>query len=79
MERADLKLAIPAIAFGAVNLAQAAAVTGALPIANGGTGATDATAALVALGAAEAAHAIARTDTPIAFFTVFDMQSSHGC
>ena len=45
-----------AIAFGAVNLAQAAAVTGALPIANGGTGATDATAALVALGAAEAAH-----------------------
>lgn len=44
------------IGWGAVNLAQSAAVTGALPIANGGTGATDANAALVALGAAEAAH-----------------------
>lgn len=45
-----------AVGFGAVNLAQSAAVTGALPIANGGTGATTAVAAIAALGAAEAAH-----------------------
>lgn len=37
-------------AFGAINLAQSAAVTGALPIANGGTGATTASSALAALG-----------------------------
>jgi len=37
-------------AFGAINLAQAAAVTGALPIANGGTGQTTAATALSALG-----------------------------
>jgi hypothetical protein len=37
-------------AFGAINLAQSAAVTGALPIANGGTGQTTAAAALSALG-----------------------------
>lgn len=45
-----------ALGFGAVNLAQSAAVTGALPIANGGTGATSAGAALTALGAAAASH-----------------------
>lgn len=44
------------VGFGSVNLAQAAAVTGALPIANGGTGATSASAALTALGAAAASH-----------------------
>jgi hypothetical protein len=37
-------------AFGAINLAQSAAVTGALAIANGGTGATTASSALAALG-----------------------------
>jgi len=37
-------------AFGAIDLAQSAAVTGALPIANGGTGQTTASAALAALG-----------------------------
>lgn len=37
-------------AFGAVNLASSDAVTGALPIANGGTGQTTAAAALAALG-----------------------------
>lgn len=37
-------------AFGAINLAQSAAVTGALAIANGGTGQTTAAAALSALG-----------------------------
>lgn len=45
-----------AIGFGAVNLAQSAAVTGALPIANGGTGSTSASAARTALGAAAASH-----------------------
>lgn len=35
--------------FGALNLAQAAAVTGALPVANGGTGSTSASAARSAL------------------------------
>lgn len=37
-------------AFGAIDVSQAAAVTGALPIANGGTGQTTAAAALAALG-----------------------------
>lgn len=41
-----------AISFGPVNLAQSAAVTGALGIANGGTGATTAAAALAALSGA---------------------------
>lgn len=45
-----------AVGFGAVNLAQSAAVTGALPIANGGTGSTSASAARTALGAADASH-----------------------
>lgn len=44
------------IGFGAVNLAQSAAVTGALPIANGGTGSTSASAARTALGVAAASH-----------------------
>jgi hypothetical protein len=39
-----------ALAFGAVNLAQSAAVTGTLPVANGGTGATTLTANNVILG-----------------------------
>ena len=39
-------------AFGAIALDQSAAVTGALPIANGGTGQTTASAALAALGGA---------------------------
>lgn len=39
-----------ALAFGAVNLASSDAVTGALAIANGGTGATTASAARTALG-----------------------------
>jgi hypothetical protein len=37
-------------AFGAIDVSQAAAVTGTLPIANGGTGQTTAAAALAALG-----------------------------
>lgn len=44
------------IGWGSVNLAQSAAVTGALPIANGGTGATSASAARTALGVAAASH-----------------------
>lgn len=36
-------------AFGPLNIAQAAAITGALPIANGGTGTTSAAAAIAAL------------------------------
>jgi hypothetical protein len=51
---ADQVLRVPgaggAPAFGAINLAQSAAVTGALAIANGGTGQTTAAAALTALG-----------------------------
>jgi hypothetical protein len=38
------------VAFGAVNLAQAAAITGTLPVGNGGTGATTLTANNVILG-----------------------------
>lgn len=41
-----------ALAFGAINLAQAAAITGALPVANGGTGSTSAANARTALGVA---------------------------
>ena len=44
------------IGWGAVNLAQSAAVTGALPIANGGTGSTSASAARTALGVAATSH-----------------------
>jgi hypothetical protein len=51
---ADQVLRVPgaggAPAFGAINLAQSAAVTGALAIANGGTGQTTAAAGLAALG-----------------------------
>lgn len=51
---ADQVLRVPgaggAPAFGAINLAQSAAVTGALAIANGGTGQITAAAALTALG-----------------------------
>jgi hypothetical protein len=39
-----------AVGFGAVNLAQAAAITGTLPVGNGGTGATTLTANNVILG-----------------------------
>lgn len=52
---ADQVLRIPgaggAPAFGAIDLTKPAAVTGALPIANGGTGATTAATARTALGA----------------------------
>lgn len=51
---ADQVLRVPgaggAPAFGAIDLSKSAAVTGALPIANGGTGETTASAALAALG-----------------------------
>jgi hypothetical protein len=46
-----------AIAFGAVNLASGDAVTGALALANGGTGETSASAAITALLPAQATHA----------------------
>ncbi|MDO9181541.1 MAG: hypothetical protein Q7U04_03995, partial [Bacteriovorax sp.] len=56
---ADQVLRIPgaggAPAFGAIDLTKAAAVSGALPIANGGTGATSAATARTALGVASGA------------------------
>lgn len=54
-----------AIAFGAINLAQSAAVTGSLGLANGGTGGTDASTGRSGLGlgtiATQAASAVAIT------------------
>lgn len=62
-----------AIAFGAVNLAQAAAVTGALPVANGGTGGTTQSAARTGLGldsmAVQASGAVSITGGSIAGIT----------
>lgn len=52
------------LGFGQLNLASSNAVTGALPIANGGTGSTSAGAALTALGAATSAQG-AKADTAV--------------
>lgn len=51
-----------ALAFGAVNLAQANATTGALPVNRGGTGSTDAATARSTLGLGTAATATLVTD-----------------
>lgn len=51
-----------ALAFGAVNLAQANATTGALPVNRGGTGSTDAATARSTLGLGTAATAALVTD-----------------